>query len=186
MPITCLAKSPRRASKPVGGSRPSWPHEAQYRRSRGAPQFLHFVSSLIVWTFLMTRDQARSNICAQLRDTLRHLQRRSQDLHTVFTEQPGEIRPRRNPVKLGGRREKGLHLTGRLESNQHPPGVFTYMRPYVWDTAWWKDRVTTPKFETFSTYLDYVESTNDVEPLVLAMMDVAWRPSLPVVDLFDE
>jgi hypothetical protein len=60
------------------------------------------------------------------------------------------------------------------------------MRPYVWDTAWWKDRVTTPKFETFSTYLDYVESTNDVEPLVLAMMDVAWRPSLPVVDLFDE
>ncbi len=104
----------------------------------------------------------------------------------MFAKQPSQFRPRRNPVKLGGLREEGFHLSGRLESDQHPTSAFAYVGPYMRNSTWSENRVTTPNFVALSTYLDYVLPADDVRPLVLQIVDVTWRPSFPLVDLLDD
>lgn len=101
----------------------------------------------------------------------------------MFAKQPGQIWPRRNAVELRGRREKGLHLPRRLKSGRQPTDLFAHMRPDVRNTAGSENGVTASKLEALLAHLDHIVPVHDVEPLLLAMMEVPRGASLPVIDL---
>ena len=88
-----------------------------------------------------------------------------------------------NRVKLCGPGEKRLHHSCGLECDDHPAPALTNVRPRVRHATGSQNGVPWREIETCIPNLNHILPLNDIEPLVLFRMKMAWRPTLPIIHL---